>query len=84
MGAGDRRGRPARFGDLTDREWSALAEILDAARQWEFQWRLTFAAPPVYAAQMLRMLDEAGWTSDDPIENQAFAKLRAQTRASRG
>ncbi|MGO4420983.1 WD40 repeat domain-containing protein [Streptomyces sp. MCAF7] len=78
------RGRSAvQFGGLTDPEWSALAAILDATEQRDALWRLVFAAPPVRAAQLLRLLDAAGWTPDDPVERRAFAELQALLRAGR-
>ncbi|QNP75373.1 WD40 repeat domain-containing protein [Streptomyces roseirectus] len=77
------RGRTdERFAELIDPEWAALAGILDTTGRRDLLWRLVFAAPPARAAQLLRRLDDAGWTPGDPTERQAFTELRDLTRAS--
>jgi WD40 repeat protein len=62
--SGGKQGR--RLGAMTDGEWKAALEVLQAHRRWPEIWHLAQEAPPRWSAALFRLLRAARWKPEGP------------------
>ncbi len=66
--------------DLSDADWEIVLHGLKSAGRFEDLWRLAQLASPLWSAQILSALQEAGWQPENITEQESF-RLLAQLGA---
>ncbi len=67
--------RPRWLSELDDNDWEMTLKRLQAAEKWQELWRLAQAAPPVWSARMIAVLNESGWKPEAEEDREFFASV---------
>jgi len=70
------------IGDLTDADWELSIARLRQAEKYADLWRLAQAAPPVWSAVVLDLLNRRGWAPQAETDQSEFANLVALAKQS--
>ncbi|MDR3577278.1 MAG: WD40 repeat domain-containing protein [Anaerolineaceae bacterium] len=61
--------------DMGDADWDDTLQRLQTASKWEELWQLAQSAPPIWDANILNILETAGWSPNPEAENREFNHL---------
>ncbi|GAP14546.1 protein containg FOG: WD40 repeat [Longilinea arvoryzae] len=61
--------------DMSDADWRSVLRQFESKQDWRAAWRMITHAPPLWAAQLIGILQSAGWKPETQSEELEFLDL---------